>query len=369
MVVMNVLRWRGRHVALIGGFIVTMWSLDAGNRSARRRLNRPRRSHKVCLRPRFCDAGLHHGAPVDALYFFLVALTAFFTLLISAWWSTSPSVPPAREGRDGPADPRQPQARDRVDRHPPGHRAVHLRLEREAFLHDGPPAGRHARRLRRRQAWMWKFQHPTTRRGERAARAVGTSVKLTMTSQDVIHDVYIPDFRVKAECSPALHAHVFKATKPGRYRLFCAEYCGTNHSGMVGWVVVQERAEYQKWLAGGPGGHDGQTGRSSSRTSLHHLPQGGHDRAGPDAHRPLRQGGDARQREDRRGRRGVPPRVDREPARQDGHRLPAIMPTFQGLISEEAAAAHRVHQVAEGRAVERDAARRRRGAGAAPEKK
>ena len=83
-----------------------------------------------------------------------------------------------------------------------------------------------------------------------------------MTSQDVIHDVYVPDFRVKADVLPGRYTHLwFKATKPGRYHLFCAEYCGTNHSGMVGWVVVQERAEYQEWLAGGAGqGTMAQTG-------------------------------------------------------------------------------------------------------------
>jgi cytochrome c oxidase subunit 2 len=83
-----------------------------------------------------------------------------------------------------------------------------------------------------------------------------------MTSQDVIHDLYVPDFRVKADVLPGRYTHLwFKATKPGRYRLFCAEYCGTNHSGMVGWVVVLERAEYQKWLAGGTGsGTMAQTG-------------------------------------------------------------------------------------------------------------
>jgi cytochrome c oxidase subunit 2 len=111
--------------------------------------------------------------------------------------------------------------------------------------------------------WMWKFQHPDGHAEVNELHVpVGTSVKLTMTSQDVIHDVYIPDFRVKADVLPGRYTHLwFKATKPGRYRLFCAEYCGTNHSGMVGWVVVQERAEYQQWLAGGAGtGTMAQTG-------------------------------------------------------------------------------------------------------------
>ena len=111
--------------------------------------------------------------------------------------------------------------------------------------------------------WMWKFQHPDGHAEVNELHVpVGTSVKLTMTSQDVIHDVYIPDFRVKADVLPGRYTHMwFKATQPGRYRLFCAEYCGTNHSGMVGLVVVMERADYQQWLAGGAGtGTMAQTG-------------------------------------------------------------------------------------------------------------
>ena len=83
---------------------------------------------------------------------------------------------------------------------------------------------------------------------------LGANVKLTMTSQDVIHDVYVPDFRIKADVLPGRYTHLwFNATKTGRFRLFCAEYCGTNHSGMIGWVEVMEPAAYQVWLAGGTG--------------------------------------------------------------------------------------------------------------------
>ncbi len=103
--------------------------------------------------------------------------------------------------------------------------------------------------------WMWKFQHPDGRAEVNELHVpVGRAVKLTMTSQDVIHDVYIPAFRVKADVLPGRYTHLwFKATKPGRYHLFCAEYCGTNHSGMGGWIVVQEPADYQAWLAGSTG--------------------------------------------------------------------------------------------------------------------
>jgi len=79
-------------------------------------------------------------------------------------------------------------------------------------------------------------------------------VKLIMTSEDVIHDVFIPVFRVKADVLPGRYTNIwFRATKPGRYHLFCAEYCGTRHSGMTGEVVVMEPNDYQAWLTGGSG--------------------------------------------------------------------------------------------------------------------
>jgi cytochrome c oxidase subunit 2 len=73
-----------------------------------------------------------------------------------------------------------------------------------------------------------------------------------MGSEDVIHSFFIPAFRTKADVVPGRFTTLwFQATKPGRYHLFCAEYCGTRHSGMIGWVVAQEPAAYQSWLAGG----------------------------------------------------------------------------------------------------------------------
>jgi len=81
---------------------------------------------------------------------------------------------------------------------------------------------------------------------------VGRAVKLIATSEDVIHDVFMPEFRVKADVIPGRYVNIwFQATKPGRYHLFCAEYCGTRHSGMIGQIVVMEPSEYQAWLSGG----------------------------------------------------------------------------------------------------------------------
>jgi cytochrome c oxidase subunit II len=104
--------------------------------------------------------------------------------------------------------------------------------------------------------WMWKFQHLDGQREINELHVpVGRPVKLIMTSEDVIHDVFVPAFRVKADVIPGRYTNIwFNPTKPGRYHLFCAEYCGTRHSGMVGEVVVMDPTEYQTWLGGGPEG-------------------------------------------------------------------------------------------------------------------
>lgn len=100
--------------------------------------------------------------------------------------------------------------------------------------------------------WMWKIQHPNGRREINELHIpAGRAMKLTLISQDVIHSFYIPAFRVKQDVLPGYYKTMwFEPTKPGTYHLFCAEYCGTNHSGMIGRVVVMEELEYQLWLAG-----------------------------------------------------------------------------------------------------------------------
>jgi cytochrome c oxidase subunit 2 len=100
--------------------------------------------------------------------------------------------------------------------------------------------------------WMWKFQHPEGHREINELHVpVGRAIRLTMTSEDVIHDLFVPAFRVKTDVLPGRYSTIwFEPTKPGRYHLFCAEYCGTKHSQMIGWVTVMEPAEYQRWLAG-----------------------------------------------------------------------------------------------------------------------
>ncbi|MFZ3340096.1 MAG: cytochrome c oxidase subunit II [Terriglobales bacterium] len=103
--------------------------------------------------------------------------------------------------------------------------------------------------------WMWKFEHAGGQREINELHVpVGRDVKMIMTSQDVIHSFYIPAFRIKQDVLPGRYTtEWFRATKPGRYHLFCAEYCGTEHSGMIGWVVVMDPRDYQAWLTTGGG--------------------------------------------------------------------------------------------------------------------
>ena len=100
--------------------------------------------------------------------------------------------------------------------------------------------------------WMWKLQHPNGRREINELHVpVGRDVKIVVTSEDVIHSFYIPAFRVKLDAVPGRYGNFwFKATKPGRYHLFCAEYCGTKHSKMIGWVIAMEPDAFQQWMGG-----------------------------------------------------------------------------------------------------------------------
>jgi cytochrome c oxidase subunit 2 len=101
--------------------------------------------------------------------------------------------------------------------------------------------------------WMWKVQHPEgVREINELHVPIDRNIRLTMGSEDVLHDFSIPAFRVKMDVVPGkLTTMWFRATKPGTYHLFCAEYCGTKHSGMIGQVIAMTPQDYEAWLAGG----------------------------------------------------------------------------------------------------------------------
>jgi cytochrome c oxidase subunit 2 len=101
--------------------------------------------------------------------------------------------------------------------------------------------------------WMWKLQHAE---GAREINELhiprGHPIKLTMISQDVIHDFFVPAFRMKQDVIPGRYtSEWFTPIKTGRYHIFCAQYCGTTHAAMIGWVYVMEPQDYERWLRQG----------------------------------------------------------------------------------------------------------------------
>ena len=187
--------------------------------------------------------------------------------------------------------------------------------------------------------WMWKLQH---KEGQREINELhiplGRAVKLTMTSQDVIHSFYVPAFRTKQDVLPGRYTTTwFKPTKVGKYHLFCAEYCGTKHSGMIGWVEVMEPQDYQAWLSGG--GASGSLADSGAQLfqdlaciNCHHMD--GHGRC------PTLQGVFGSRVQLTNGQTVVADEgYIRESILQPNAKVVAgfepIMPTFQGLVTEE----------------------------------
>src|SRR5436190_23936130 len=290
--------------------------------------------------PLFPERASTMAARVDALYFFLVGLSAFFALLI-AGLIVFYAVKYRRRSKDAVGA------------------AIHggLLLEitwsvipfiltmvifvwgASVFFAMSRPPDETLNIYVVAKQWMWKFQHLDGQREINELHVpVGRPVKLIMTSEDVIHDVFVPAFRVKADVIPGRYTHIwFQATTPGRYQLFCAEYCGTRHSGMTGAVVVMEPNEYQTWLSGG-------TAEGSLASAGAKLFQ---DLACNTCHRPDAQGrgpvleglfgktqtllsGESIVVDEAYVRESI-----LQPAAKIASGFQPIMPTFQGLVTEE----------------------------------
>jgi len=190
---------------------------------------------------------------VDALYFFLIAVSAFFAILIAALIVIF-GIRYRRRSADATG----------VDVHPSmaleaAWIGIPTLIAMVMFFWGAslyfsmfrPPAETLDVYVVGKQ-WMWKFQHAEGRREiDELHVPTGRAIRLTMTSEDVIHSLYLPEFRIKRDVLPGRYTSLwFTATRPGRYHLFCSEYCGTKHSGMIGTVIVMRPAEYQEWLAG-----------------------------------------------------------------------------------------------------------------------
>ncbi len=194
---------------------------------------------------------------VDGLYFFLVAITAFFFVAITATLLVFSVKYRRRSPDEWPAEI---------------HGSLMLELAWSIvplmicvvifawgaivfFSMNRPPDNAIEISVVGKR-WMWKLQHMTGQREINELHVpVGRPVKLTLTSEDVIHSFFVPAFRVKKDAVPGRYNVMwFQATKAGRYHLFCAEYCGTQHSRMIGEIVAMEPADFQTWLQGGPAG-------------------------------------------------------------------------------------------------------------------
>jgi cytochrome c oxidase subunit II len=107
--------------------------------------------------------------------------------------------------------------------------------------------------------WMWEFEDPRT--GAKSLNElvvpVNTPIKLIMTSEDVIHSFYVPNFRIKRDVIPNRYTRVwFEATKVGNFHVFCTEFCGDGHSAMLASIKVLSESDYEEWLAQGNSGDD-----------------------------------------------------------------------------------------------------------------
>jgi cytochrome c oxidase subunit 2 len=187
--------------------------------------------------------------------------------------------------------------------------------------------------------WMWKVQHPTGQSEINALHVPAHEpIVLTMISQDVIHDFFVPAFRVKADVLPGAYTRIwFEATKVGTYHLFCAEYCGTKHSQMIGEVVVMEPGEYQRWLSGQPAGQDPvETGRilfENNRCDTCHTPgpgQRGPELAGLFGEQVLLESGQAVLFDEEYVRESI-----LEPKRRITKGFEPLMPSYRGQLGEE----------------------------------
>jgi cytochrome c oxidase subunit 2 len=201
--------------------------------------------------PLFPERASELAAEVDALYFFSLAVTAFFSVLIAVLVI----VLATRYRRRDPGEVGQWEKE-------PAWLEISWSIvplvillfmfvwgTKVYFEASRPPADAREYFVVGKQ-WMWKFQHPEGHREINTLHVpVGQPIRLTMGSEDVIHSFFVPAFRVKKDVIPGRYTTFwFEATRTGTFRLFCAEYCGAEHSLMIGKLVVMEPTAYERWL-------------------------------------------------------------------------------------------------------------------------
>ncbi len=201
----------------------------------------------------FPDQASTIAPKVDALFFYLCAITVFFTFLIFVLILFFAIKYRRKSESERPPDIHPSKILEVIWIVIPLLICVVMFVWGAVIFvsNSRPPANAMEINVVGKQ-WMWKIQHEDGQREiDELHVPVGKPVKLIMTSQDVIHDFFIPAFRVKMDVIPGRYTtEWFEATKPGEYHLFCSQFCGTLHAAMIGKVVVMEPDKYQAWLAG-----------------------------------------------------------------------------------------------------------------------
>jgi cytochrome c oxidase subunit II len=191
------------------------------------------------------------AAQVDRLYFFLTGLTLFFTFSIFAAIFYFMIKYRRRSEKERPPETEESKVLEITWIVIPSLICVGIFLWGASlfFAAARPPRGSAEIFVVGKQ-WMWQLQHPEgAREINQLHIPVGVPVQLTMTSEDVIHDFFVPAFRIKMDVVPGRYtSEWFQATKTGSYHLFCAQFCGTLHSGMTGTIEVMTPAGYAQWL-------------------------------------------------------------------------------------------------------------------------
>ena len=294
----------------------------------------------LTLFPLFPEQASTAAAKVDALYFFLLGVSAFFSILIFTLLIAFAVRYRRRPGR------RRPER---------GPAALWLEL-----LWSGVPAGlafvmfvwgaeiyfAGANAPQRSteidvvaRQWMWKFQHPEGNMEINELHVpAGRPFRLVMASEDVIHSFFVPAFRVKADVVPGrISSTWFEATRPGSYHLFCAQYCGTQHSGMIGAVIVMTPARFEQWLAATrpsePASASGEKLFSRLGCGSCHAPGGsgrGPDLEGLFGSTVRLWNGQTVRADETYLRRAI-----LEPSSQIVEGYDPVMPTYQGLVGEQ----------------------------------
>jgi cytochrome c oxidase subunit 2 len=200
------------------------------------------------LRPEVASTS---AAQVDRLYFFLTGLTLFFTFSIFATIFYFMIKYRRRSEKECPPETEESKVLEITWIVIPGLICVGIFLWSSSlfFAAARPPRGSTEIFVVGKQ-WMWQLQHPEgAREINQLHIPVGVAVQLTMTSEDVIHDFFVPAFRIKMDVVPGRYtSEWFQATKTGSYHLFCAQFCGTLHSGMTGTIEVMTPTGYAQWL-------------------------------------------------------------------------------------------------------------------------